>query len=424
MKYLIKNINVFDSNSEIQTNQNIYISKGKIENFSYNKNNNDKKCQIIDGANKLLVPVITDLYSNLKTPGEEHRSILDQEISAAIAGGITNVCCQPATDPVLDEPSLIKDLISKANKIFPINIKPFAAITKNLAGEQLSEMKELFDAGAIGFSQAEKPIIDTKVLLRAFEYAKTFGFTLFLRPTENYLSKNTYANESSIATRLGLKGSNRNSEIIEILKYIALSKDIGTKIHLSKISCKESLEIIEKAKNENINVTCDVSINQLLFSEQDIDGYNTDFHLVPPLRSKIDQKEIFNNIENDVIDAISSDHCPVDLDKKMLPFEESEPGASSFETFLPLIFKIAQDQQINITKLLSKISLEPYKILNNKKYDLNKCANIDFCLYDESQSWIPSQSSIKTSGKNIPFEYELQGRVSHTFVDGEKIYEL
>jgi len=133
MKYLIKNINVFDSNSEIQTNQNIYISKGKIENFLYNKNNNDKKCQIIDGANKLLVPVITDLYSNLKTPGEEHRSILDQEISAAIAGGITNVCCQPATDPVLDEPSLIKDLISKANKIFPINIKPFAAITKKFS---------------------------------------------------------------------------------------------------------------------------------------------------------------------------------------------------------------------------------------------------------------------------------------------------
>ena len=285
-------------------------------------------------------------------------------------------------------------------------------------------MKELFDAGAIGFSQAEQPIIDTKVLLRAFEYAKTFGFTLFLRPTENYLSRNTFVNESSIATRLGLKGSNRNSEIIEILKYLALSKDIGTKIHLSKISCKESLEIIEKAKNENINVTCDVSINQLLFSEQDIDGYDTNYHLIPPLRSKNDQKEIFNSIQNDVIDAISSDHCPVDLDKKMLPFEESEPGASSFETFLPLIFKIAQDHQINITKLLSKISLEPYKILNNKKYDLNKCSNIDFCLYDESLSWIPSKSLIKTSGKNIPFEYELQGRVSHTFVDGEKIYEL
>jgi len=259
MRYLIKQIEILNNDHHFQKKEFLSIIKGKLKEHANNDLLNEKlKYEIIDGRDCIFLPVVTDLYADLKTPGQEYKSILDQEISAATAGGITTVCCQPDTDPVLDEPSLIKDLITKANKVFPINIKPIAAITKDLEGQHIAEMKELYDAGAIGFSQAEKSIINTKVLLRAFEYAKTFGFTLFLRASENFLTENTFANESAIATRLGIRGSNKNAEVIEVLKYIALSKEIGTKIHLSKISCRESLEIIARAKNENINVSCDV----------------------------------------------------------------------------------------------------------------------------------------------------------------------
>ena len=425
MRYLIKQIEILNNDHHFQKKEFLSITKGKLKEHSNNDLLNEKlKYEIIDGQGCIFLPVVTDLYADLKTPGQEYKSILDQEISAATAGGITTVCCQPDTDPVLDEPSLIKDLITKANKVFPINIKPIAAITKDLEGQHIAEMKELYDAGAIGFSQAEKSIINTKVLLRAFEYAKTFGFTLFLRASENFLTENTFANESAIATRLGIRGSNKNAEVIEVLKYIALSKEIGTKIHLSKISCRESLEIIARAKNENINVSCDVSINQLLFTDQDIDLYNSNYHLSPPLRSKSDQDSILESIELNIIDAVCSDHRPVEDDKKRLPFEESEKGASSFETFIPLIFKAAKIHRLNLEHLLSKISYSPYKIVYGERYDYLNNKNTDFCIYNKSQNWVASPNELKSSGKNVPFNWELEGRVTHTFIDGIKIYQL
>ena len=407
MSYLIKQIEILNNDHQFRKKEFLSLTKGKLKEHTDNDFLNEKlKYEIIDGQNCIFIPVVTDLYADLKTPGQEYKSILDQEISAATAGGITTVCCQPD------------------NKVFPINIKPMAAITKDLEGQQIAEMKELYDAGAIGFSQAEKSIINTKVLLRAFEYAKTFGFTLFLRASENFLIENTFANESAIATRLGIRGSNKNAEVIEVLKYIALSKEIGTKIHLSKISCRESLEIIARAKNENINVTCDVSINQLLFTDQDIDLYNSNFHLSPPLRSKSDQDSILESIELDIIDAICSDHHPVEDDKKKLPFEESERGASSFETFIPLTFKAAKIHRLNLEHLLSKISYSPYKIVYGESYDYLNNKNTDFCIYNKSQNWVASPTELKSSGKNIPFNWEIEGRVTHTFIDGMKIYQL
>jgi len=193
---------------------------------------------------------------------------------------------------------------------------------------------------------------------------------------------------------------------------------------LSKISCRESLEIIARAKNENINVSCDVSINQLLFTDQDIDLYNSNYHLSPPLRSKSDQDSILESIELNIIDAVCSDHRPVEDDKKRLPFEESEKGASSFETFIPLIFKAAKIHRLNLEHLLSKISYSPYKIVYGERYDYLNNKNTDFCIYNKSQNWVASPNELKSSGKNVPFNWELEGRVTHTFIDGIKIYQL
>lgn len=422
MNYILKDFQLLNSSNKLEKIPFISIKNKKakrLENIEMEKNSDH---EVIDGNNLIIIPSVTDLFSNLKTPGQEYKSILDKEISAAVAGGVTNICCHPDTEPVLDEPSLIKDLITKANKIFPINIKPLAAITRNLEGLHISEMKELYDAGAVGFSQGEKSIVNTKVLLRAFEYAKTFEFTLFLRPNDRFLSENTYVDESSIATRLGIKGSSKNTEIIEVLKFISLSKQIGTKIHLSKISCKESLEIIARAKSDNVQVTCDVSINQLLFNNQDIEEYDTNFHLCPPLRSRSNQKAIIDNLENNIIDSICSDHHPVEDDKKCLPFEDSEPGASSLETFIPLIFHLARNNKLNLDNLLTKISYSPYKIINNKDYDFFNNESLDFCIFDSNKNWVASKERLKSSGKNIPFKWEVQGKVVSTFVDGCKIY--
>lgn len=422
MKYLLKKVKLFQGNNTITEPLDLVISYGKIKIVNHDEIKIEKDYEEIDCLNKILIPSVTDLYANLKSPGQEYQSILNKEITAAIAGGITNISCHPDTDPVLDEPSLIKDLISKANKIFPININPYGAITKNLEGHLITEMIELHDAGATGFSQAEKSIINTNVLIRAFEYAATYGFTLYLRPNDQFLSDSTFANQGSIATRLGIKGLNKNSEIIEVLKYLAIAKTTKTKIHLSKISCGESIEIIERAKNENINVTCDVSINQILFNELDIDHYNTNFHLTPPLRSQADQNTISEGIRKNIVDAICSDHHPVGPDRKMQPFENSEAGASAFETYLSLIFKISKIKNIGIEKLLSKISYQPYKIIYGEDYDLFENQNLDFCLFDTSITWLPVNEQLKSSGKNIPFDWELEGCVTNTFVDGAEIY--
>ncbi|MEK9770980.1 MAG: dihydroorotase [Nitrosomonadales bacterium] len=424
MNYLFKNILVLDPYSEINTITDVLLRNNKIEDIKKNISiKQTKNTKIIDGKDKILIPDIVDIYCDLKSPGHEYKDILETELKSALKSGLTTLVCHPNTEPILDEPSLIKNLISISKKEDSVRVAPLAAITKKLEGLQLAEMMELEQGGAVGFSQAENSIQDTSILLKAFEYASTFDFTLFLRANESSLSENTYANESQVATRLGIKGQNKLAEIIEIQKYIELAKLTNAKIHISKLSCRESIGLVKKAKSEKVNITCDVSINNLTLTENDIDNYNTLCHLQPPLRSVKDKTALIQGLKDHTIDAICSDHCPVELDRKQLPFEESEPGSSNFETFISLVFKVANENKIPYSEIIKKISINPANIIKEKYLGMKKNTKATFTIFDKSIIWRPNVADTTSSGKNIAHQYEMNGKVIMTFINGKNKYK-
>ena len=424
MNYLFKNILVLDPYNEINKTTDVLIKNNRIEEIKKNisiKQSRDTK--IIEGKDKILITDVVDIYCDLKSPGHEYKDILETELQSALNSGITTLVCHPNTEPILDEPSLIKNLISISKKEDSVKVAPLAAITKKLEGLQLAEMMELAEGGAVGFSQAENSILDTNILLKAFEYASTFDFTLFLRANELSLSKNTYANESQVATRLGIKGQNKLAEIIEIQKYIELAKLTKARIHISKLSCLESINLVKKAKLEQIKITCDVSINNLTLTENDIDNYNTLCHLQPPLRSLKDKKALIQGLKDQTIDAICSDHCPVELDKKQVPFEASEPGSSNFENFISLVIKVADENKIPHSEIIKKITINPANIIKQKSLGLQKNMKPTFTVFDKSVVWKPNEVDMISSGKNNAHKYEMNGKVIMTFIDGKNKYK-
>ena len=269
MKIHIKNGHLIDPENDIDKKLDVYIAAGKIVGIGkapqdFNPN------QTIDATNLTVIPGLVDLSARLREPGYEHKATLESEMLAAAAGGITSLACPPDTDPVLDEPGLVEMLKHRAKQLNQAHVYPLGALTHQLEGKEITEMSELFEAGCIGFSQADVAIKDTQVLWRAMQYASTFGFTVWLRPEEPYLAKDGVAHDGEVAARLGLKGIPVAAETLAISSILRIAKETGTRIHLCRLSSAEGVELVRVAKKAGQPVTCDVSANHLHLTDFDI----------------------------------------------------------------------------------------------------------------------------------------------------------
>jgi dihydroorotase len=380
--------------------------------------------RVIDAAGLVVCPGLVDLSARLREPGFEYRATLESEMAAAVAGGITSLACPPDTEPPLDEPGLVEMLKRRASSLRLARVNPVGALTQGLRGERLTEMAELTEAGCVAFSQDDRPFADLTVLWRALQYATTFGFPVWLRPEDPGLAQGGVAHDGEVATRLGLAGIPAIAETISLAAILLLTRETGARVHLCRLSTAEGVDMVRKAKAEGLPVTCDVSAHHIHLSEMDIGYFDAHCRLSPPLRSLRDREALVRGLADGAIDAICSDHTPVDEDGKELPFGEAEPGATGLELLLPLALKWGVEAKQPLARTLARVTSHPARVLRLAEPSLATGAVADLCLFDRNAWWRVEPAGLKSQGKNTPFTgYELQGRVRATLVGGRVVYE-
>lgn len=429
MKLLIKNGRVVDPASGRDERADVAIAAGRV--VAIGKVSDEfHASRTIDASGLVVAPGFVDLSARLREPGHEHEGMLESEMAAAVAGGVTSLVCPPDTDPVLDEPGLVQMLKFRARTLNLAHVYPLGALTRNLAGEVLTEMAELTEAGCVGFSQAEVGLKDTLVLHRALQYAATFGYTTWLRPNDAWLGTGVAA-KGALATRMGLTGVPVIAETIALSTLFELMRDTGARVHLCRLSSAAGIELVRRAKAEGLPVTCDVSINNLHLTDVDIGYFNAAMRVTPPLRQQRDRDAIRAALADGTIDALVSDHTPVDEDAKTLPFAEAEPGATGLELLLSLALKWGSENAQSLLQTLAKITSAPVGVLGDSLGSLEASAGkvveggiADLCLFDPDARWIVRSGNLRSQGKHTPFGgYEVPGRVRCTLVAGAVAYE-
>jgi dihydroorotase len=423
MKIEITKGRLVDPAAGIDRVTSLYIAAGKIAAIGKAPEGWNAS-RVIDARGLVVAPGLIDVSARLREPGFEYKATLESEMEAAIAGGVTSLACPPDTDPPLDEPGLVEMLKHRARLLNQAHVYPIGALTVQLKGEELTEMGELAEAGCVAFSHADMPLVDTQVLLRAMQYASTFGYRVWLRPNDTHLGRGGVAHDGEVATRLGLPGIPSTAETVAIMTILALVRDTGVRVHLCRLSTADGVALVRAAKKEGLPVSCDVAIHHLHLCDVDIGWFDGNARLVPPLRTVRDRAALRAGLADGTIDLICSDHAPVDDDGKQVPFGEAEPGATGLELLLPLTLKWAAEDKVALPAALAKITCEPAKLLGVAAGDLRVGSSADICLFDPEQHWTVEHKALKSQGKNTPFlGMELPGRVRVTLVGGQVVHE-
>ena len=418
MKLLIKGGRVVDPASGRDEIGDVFVSDGRIS------TEKGKADQTIDANGLVVAPGLIDLSARLREPGFEYKATLESEMDAAVAGGVTSLACPPDTDPPLDEPGLVDMLRRRAKALARARVYPLGALTVKLAGERLTEMSELAEAGCVAFSQANVPITDTQVLWRAMQYAGTFGFPVWLRAEDRWIAADGVAHDGEVATRLGLAGIPSFAETIALGTALQLVRATGTRVHFCRLSSAAGVEMIRAAKKEGLPVSCDVAIHHVHLCELDLGYYDSQCRLEPPLRSQRDRDALAAGLADGTVDCVVSDHTPVDENQKQLPFAEAEPGATGLELLLPLALKWGAARKLPLAKTLARVTSDPARILGVQSGRIEPGAPADLVLFDPAQAWRVVPTALRSQGKNTPFlGYELAGRVRKTIVAGSVVFE-
>ena len=433
MKILITNGRVIDPASGRDERADVAIAAGRIVHIG-TVSAGFAADRRIDASGCIVAPGLVDLAARLREPGHEHEGMLESELAAAAAGGVTSLVCPPDTDPTLDEPGLVEMLKFRARKLSRCRLFPLGALTRGLAGEVLTEMAELAEAGCVGFSQADVPVRDTQVLSRALQYAATFGHAVWLRPNDPWLG-NGVAASGAVATRLGLAGVPQGAETIALHTIFELVRASGARVHLCRLSSAAGVELLRAAKAQGLPVTADVSINSLHLTDLDIGYFNPAMRLVPPLRQARDRDALRAALADGTIDALVSDHTPVDEDAKTLPFAEAEPGATGLELLLSLTLKWGEESGAGLRRALAAVSCGPVRVLGVALGTLASSAGqlveggvADVCVFDPAARWTVTPAALRSQGKHTPFAFEhggfeLPGKVMFTLVAGTVAHE-
>lgn len=423
MRLKISNGHIIDPVNKIDQTGDLFIDGQLI--VGIGKSPKDFKVeQEIDATDQIVCPGLVDLCARLREPGEEHKATIASETTAAVASGITSICCPPDTIPVIDTPAVAELIFQRSSKNQQAKVFPLGALTHGLKGETLAEMDALKSAGCIGVSNAYAPIVDTEVLRRALEYAATCEITVHLYCEDDYLRNNGVVHEGPVSTRLGLPAIPETAETIAICRALLLVEQTGARVHFCRISTARSIDLLAEAKARGLDITADVSITHLHLTEMDVSSFNTDCYVRPPLRSQRDKEGLRAGLGNETITAICSDHQPHEADAKSAPFSMTEPGASTIEMLLPLTLQLVRDKYLTLQQAITALTSAPAKIAGLDTGNLSIGSRADICIFDPELSWTVERDTLLSAGKNTPFaSWEMTGKVIHTLIDGNIIYQ-
>lgn len=414
MNIEIRNGRVIDPKNGVDRSTTLFVADGKVAGLG------DAPVgfvaeQSIDATGCVVCPGFIDLGARLNS--------IEAELAAAVAGGVTSVVVPPDADPPLDEPELADRLVHRGTEIGKARVLPLGALTLGLNGERLSELAGLKKAGCVAFSQANRTVVDTEALLRAMEYATTFGFAIWLQPQDYWLSRNGIAHEGEVSSRLGLAGIPVAAETIAVGTIIQLVRVTGCRVHLTRISSAAGMALVHRAQHDHLPITCDIGVHHLLLTENDIGFFNPHARFSPPLRGQNDRQALSTAAVAGLA-AICSDHTPVGADDKLLPFGEAKPGATGLEVLLPLTLKWAEEAGVSLSDALGRITWAPAEILGLSSGQLASGAIADICIFDPETTWQLTPETLKSRGKNSPWlGYMMTGKVSTTLVGGRIVYQ-
>ena len=423
MRIKINNGHVICPATRVDGRGDVYIADGKIISVIDPVEGFTAELELTLNG-QYVCPGIVDLSVHLREPGFEHKATIASESEAAARSGVTSLVCPPDTWPVIDTPAVVELIHQRQYRVDKTRIYPLGALTKGLAGEQLTEMAALKQAGCIGFSNACRPIVNTEALRRALEYAAGFAVPVFISPEDSYLKNNGVMHEGQISTRLGLPGIPETAETTAISRALLLIEQTGVTAHFCRLSSARGVAMIKEAKQQGLPVTADVGICHLYLTEIDVDGFNSQCHLLPPLRADRDKHALLDGLRSGVIDAVCSDHQPHDEDAKAAPFSATEPGASTLEVLAPLMFNLADTHGFSLERILRALTCQPAAIAGLDAGALAPGAKADLFVFDTNRQWTVKADELTSAGKNTPFDnWEMNGKTSHTILNGKVVYE-
>jgi dihydroorotase len=380
--------------------------------------------RVLDARGRIVCPGLVDLRARLREPGLEYKATIESETRAAVAAGITTLACPPDTHPVIDTPAMAQMIQSRAWRFGLAFIHPLGALTQNLEGKLLTDMEALDEAGCVGVSNALAPVTDTLVMRRAMEYAASFDLTVFLQSQDPWLAGNGCVHEGEVGTRLGLPGIPEAAETVGVARDLALIEQTGVRAHFCGLSSARAAAMITEARARGLPVSADVTAHHLHLTEHDIGQFNTQCHVLPPLRARRDRDGLRAALKSGVISAICSDHQPHEPDAKLAPFAEAEPGISGLETLLPLTLRLVDEGLLTLASAVALLTHKPADILGVDAGELGVGATADVCIFDPSESWTLTGDGLVSRGRNTPFlGWQLRGRVTHTLVGGKLVFE-
>jgi dihydroorotase len=422
MRIEIRNARVIDPASRRDAAGSLFIADGRFAAVG-EAPDGFRADETIDAKGLVACPGLVDLSARLREPGFEYKATLESEMRAAAAGGVTTLACPPDTDPPLDEPGLVEMLTRRAASLDCARVRPLGALTVGLKGERLAEMAQLAEAGCVGFSQGNAALPNPSLLWHALKYAATFGFTVWLRPEDAHLARGGVAHEGEVSTRLGLAAIPSIAETIAIATILELMAATGAKVHLARLSTAAGVALVAAAKARGAPITCDVGMHHLHLCDRDIADFDAQCNLSPPLRGPSDRESLRRALAEGTIDAVCSDHTPVDDDAKQVPFAEAEPGATGLELLLPLTLQWGKEMGLKPVETLGAVTYRAARILGLGAGTFAPGAAADVCLYDPARPWIVEPGQLASQGKNTPFQgLELTGRVVRTIVGGRTVY--
>ena len=411
-KILLKSGRIIDPFSKKTFNGDLLIESGKISKISDSISTKGKDYKVINCKGLVVTHGFCDMHVHFREPGREDKETLESGSYSALAGGFTQVCTMANTNPVIDSPEHIHYIVSKSQKL-PIDIFPIGAVSKGMKGEELTEMLLMQKNGAIAFSDDGVPIQNAQFMKLALTYSKMLNVPIMNHAEDIFLRNDGVMNASSISNNLGLKGNTSLGEAVMVFRDLLLAESLNSKLHLLHLSTKEAVDLLKQFKSKKQLITAEVSPHHLYFVDEDIDSFDTNLKVAPPVRSKKDRKALIEGIKSGLIDCIATDHAPHTLEDKETTFNEAAFGMIGLESCFGVVNKVlVKENGMSLKSLIEKITVNPRKVMNLETNLFATGSKAQITIFDPNEKWKFKNSHILSKSSNSPFiGKDLVGKV-------------